>query len=437
MNMGDINSVLPDIPRFYTALAEWLACLLCILRMRRRINSWNLVVVSVGVLVLQSFFLILTDNQEDFWWIVCMAVAVGIMYIFIFACCNLSAKDAGYCCVRSFVLEEFMASLEWEIECFFYYGMNWACFSNGILWLMITYGGVCVIYCLIEKKSMTQEELNVENRELISCVIIGASVFLMSNLGYTSLKTPFTVTLYPEIFIIRTMIDLGGVAILYAYHVQRINLRIRYEFESMQNILHNQYIQYQRSQEAIDLINYKYHDLKHYILVLKMEENEQRRRDYLNQMEEELKGYGMQYKTGNQVLDVLLTSKNLSCAKKQIVMTCVVDGTLFDFMDNIDICSIFGNALDNAIECEEKLELEKRLIEVTAFSQKKFLIIRIENYYEGELEFTRGLPLTTKKETQFHGYGLKSLCYTVRKYGGETDISAHDNWFSLKILIPM
>ena len=96
-----------------------------------------------------------------------------------------------------------------------------------------------MIYCLIEKKSMTQEELNVENRELISCVIIGASVFLMSNLGYTSLKTPFTVTLYPEIFIIRTMIDLGGVAILYAYHVQRINLRIRYEFESMQNILHN------------------------------------------------------------------------------------------------------------------------------------------------------------------------------------------------------
>lgn len=233
------------------------------------------------------------------------------------------------------------------------------------------------------------------------------------------------------------MIDFGGVAILYAYHVQRINLRIRYEFESMQNILHNQYIQYQRSQEAIELINYKYHDLKHYTLALKMEENEQRRRDYLNQLEEELKGYGMQYKTGNKVLDVLLTSKNLSCAKKQIVMTCVVDGTLFDFMDNIDICSIFGNALDNAIECEEKLELEKRLIEVAAFSQKKFLIIRFENYYEGELEFSRGFPLTTKKETQFHGYGLKSLCYTVRKYGGETDISAHDNWFSLKILIPM
>ncbi len=56
MNMGDINCVLPDIPRFYTALAEWLACMLCILRMRRRINSWKLVAVSAVVLVLQSFF---------------------------------------------------------------------------------------------------------------------------------------------------------------------------------------------------------------------------------------------------------------------------------------------------------------------------------------------------------------------------------------------
>ncbi|EOS23119.1 hypothetical protein C806_03222 [Lachnospiraceae bacterium 3-1] len=436
--MKDMYGVLPDIPRFYTALAEWLACLLCILKMKRRINGWKLVAVAVCVLIVQSFFLIMTDNEEGFLWILCMAIAVGIMYLFIFSSCKMGAKDTGYCCVRAFVLAEFMASLEWEVECFFYYDMKWNHAWNRVLWLAVTYSGVCLACCLIEGKLLKQEkDLDIENRELISCIIIGAAVFLMSNLGYTSLKTPFTVTLYPEIFIIRTMIDLGGIAILYAYHLQRINLRIRYEYESMQNILHHQYIQYEQSQEAIDLINYKYHDLKHYILMLKLEENEQKRNDCLKQMEEELKGYGMQYKTGNQVLDTLLTSKNLYCTKKQIVMTCVVDGALFDFMDDIDICSIFGNALDNAIECEEKIQVGKRLIEVTAFSQRKFLIIRFENYYEGELEFQRGLPITTKKETQFHGYGLKSLCYTVRKYGGEVDISTQENWFSLKILIPM
>ena len=124
--------------------------------------------------------------------------------------------------------------------------------------------------------------------------------------------------------------------------------------------------------------------------------------------------------------------------KNHISMTSVVDGTLFEFMDVMDICSIFGNALDNAIECEKQIkDREKRLIHVSAFAQKNFLIIGFENYCEKDLVFDTELPATTKEDSQFHGYGLKSLRYTVRKYGGEVDIQVQDNWFTLKILIPM
>lgn len=438
MGMEEINAVLPDIPRFYTALAEWLACLVYIMKMRRKGSNWSLVALSVCMLAVQSSFLILTDNAEGVLWIVCMALAVGNMYLFIFVTCQMNRKDVGYCCVRAFVLAEFMASLEWEVECFFYYDTGWNHPWNGVFWLIAVYAAVCLVFAKIEREFYRQEEnIEIKDRELISCIIMGLAIFLMSNLGFTSWKTPFSVTLYPEIFIIRTMVDLGGVAILYAYHVQRIDLRIRCEFEIMQNMLHNQYIQYQQSQEAIDIINYKYHDLKHYIHALKSVESEQKRNDYLKQMEEELAYYGAQYKTGNRVLDTLLTTKNLYCAKNRIGMTCVVDGALFDFMDDIDICSIFGNALDNAIECEEKIQEEKRMIEVSAYLQKTFLIIRVENYYEGEVAFDKGIPVTTKKETQFHGYGVKSIRNTVRKYGGEIDVSTQENWFSLKILIPV
>ena len=65
------------------------------------------------------------------------------------------------------------------------------------------------------------------------------------------------------------------------------------------------------------------------------------------------------------------------------------------------------------------------------------MIVRFENYCEDNLDFNENLPVTTKKDTQFHGYGLKSLRYTVKKYGGEVDVSTQDNWFDLKILIPM
>lgn len=308
-----------------------------------------------------------------------------------------------------------------------------------IFLLILIYTAVFLAAWVLYRKAASIENgLQVTSKELAACIIIGLAVFLMSNLGFVSVQTPFVGHQTTEIFNVRTLIDLGGAAILYAYHIQRIDLRTRLELESVQNILHNQYIQYQQSQEAMDMINYKYHDLKHHILALKSEGNDQKRNEYLDKMEEEIKLYEAQNKTGNKVLDTLLTSKNLSCMKNQISMTSVVDGSSFGFMDVMDICSIFGNALDNAIECETKIpDPEKRLIHVSAFTQKNFLIIRFENYYEGNLTFDEQLPVTTKKEPQFHGYGLKSLRYTVRKYGGEVDVSTQDNWFNLKILIPL
>lgn len=62
---------------------------------------------------------------------------------------------------------------------------------------------------------------------------------------------------------------------MYAFHVQRIDLRVRYELESVQNLLHNQYAQYKQARDAVELINYKYHDLKHHIIALRAEESGQ------------------------------------------------------------------------------------------------------------------------------------------------------------------
>ena len=138
------------------------------------------------------------------------------------------------------------------------------------------------------------------------------------------------------------------------------------------------------------------------------------------------------------MLDVMLTLKTLYCQKHGVTMTSVIDGTLFDFMNAMDISSIFGNALDNAIECELKIpDKEKRLIHINAHARKNFLIILFDNYYEGDMKLGNGLPETTKKDAQFHGYGLKSVLYTAQKYGGAVDVSANDHWFHLKILIPM
>lgn len=438
MKETEVLWALPDIPRFYTALAEWLTCFLFIMGVKRKVSGWRLTGISAAALAVQGVFLELTGKFDGIWWLVCMAAAVGLMYVYLFLCCDMNGKNVGYCCVQAFVLAEFFASLEWQLDCFFRFELEIRIrlFFAGLL--VFVYGGLAAGVLLLNKRLKSEEDsVEITNRELASCVLIGAAVFGMSNLSFLSSGTPFSGMYMPEVFNIRTLIDLGGAAVLYAYHIQRVDLRMRYELETMETILHNQYQQYQQSQELMELINYKYHDLKHYIIALQNEGTDAGKKEFLHRMKEEIQSYEAQNKTGNHVLDTLFTSKSLTCMKHHITMTSVVDGSLFHFMDTMDICSIFGNALDNAIECEKKIEdEEKRLIHVTACSQNSFLIICFENYCEEELQFENQLPVTTKKENQFHGYGLKSLRHTVHKYGGEVDIHVQDNWFDLKILIP-
>ena len=433
-----MNSTFPEIPRLYTALAEWLACMVYIWPLRKQLTGRGLIALAGVFFILQSSFLMLTRDLPILFWIPCMIAAIGMMFYFLYVSCRISVWEAGYFSVRAFVAAEFVASLEWQVHVFIWQGRTAPIWQEALL-LLLMYGAAFTLIWLLEKRHIPKVgKLNIKPRELWSTVIIGAAVFGISNLSFVSTRTPFSGQYAQEILNIRTLVDLGGFAILYAYHIQLNELRVRHELKAVHNLLQHQYAQYQQSKESIELINYKYHDLKNQIIAVRAEEDAEKRNAYLKKMEDELKVFEAQNKTGNHVLDTLLASKNMLCIKSGITLTCVADGSLLNDLDVIDICTIFGNALDNAIEYELRLEeAEKRLIHVSVFAQKGFILIRFENYFEGRLELDDDLPVTTKVDTLNHGYGLKSIRYSVEKYGGVVSIGQTDSWFELKILIPM
>lgn len=428
-----------DIPRIYTALAEWLACLVYISQLPLRIHGWKLFAACGSMLVVQSIFLVTTATVPLVFWVPCMAVAVGLMFLLIRLCCNVSLRDVGYSCVRAFILAEFAAALEWQLYCYGTFTLRLDALWLRLAVLIVVYAAVFGgAYYLENRNRYENHRMKVSRRELWSAAIIGVTVFFVSNLSYAYANTPFSSRFVTDIFNTRTMVDLGGLAVLYAYHVQRRELGIKYELDSIQNVLQNQYAQYQQSKESIDLINRKYHDLKYQIAALRAESDPNKRNKWLDEMEQDIRTYEAQNKTGNPVLDTVLTSKSLYCQKNDIGLTCVADGTQLNFMDVRDICTIFGNALDNAIECELGIEdTSKRLIHLTVTTQKSFLVIRIENYCEQNLTFEAGVPVTTKNEKSYHGFGIKSIRYTVQKYSGSVTISLEENWFEMKILIPI
>ena len=174
------------------------------------------------------------------------------------------------------------------------------------------------------------------------------------------------------------------------------------------------------------------------LLLLDCELHAQRRLDFLDGMEEEIRTYEAQNKTGNSVLDTLLTGKSLYCARHGVELTCVADGAQLDFMDVMDICSIFGNLLDNAIECELTIQdKKKRLIHLAVYAKRDFLVIQCGNYCEDTPEFQDGLPVSTKGDGAYHGFGVKSIRRAAEKYGGTMTIHTRDSWFELNIVIPI
>ena len=112
------------------------------------------------------------------------------------------------------------------------------------------------------------------------------AVYAASNLSYVSPDTPFSGKMTAEIYNIRTLVDLGGMAILFAHHMQMVEYRRKKERDALQNVLQAQYAQYRSAQDSIDLINKKYHDLKHQIAVLRSETSEEKAH-YLDAMEQD------------------------------------------------------------------------------------------------------------------------------------------------------
>ena len=427
-----------NTPGYYYAIAYALSVFVIACTNERKLGRWKLAAVSCVQFALLLFFMTETDGVRQELFIPSMMVIVGLLLGYIYICNDFSFREAGFYCVKAFINGEFAASMCWQI----YYYLRYVRGMDGEHWrwveLVLVYTVIFAILTLIElnlKKDL--EELHITRRELLVVIIIAASVFAMSNLSYLDQNGLFSGTFVMDIFIIRTLVDLSGIAVLYAYHVQVKEIQIRFEKDTLHNIMEMQYKNYQLSKENIDMVNQKYHDLKHQINLLKTQAYVGKSTSYLEKMEREIRVYETQNKTGNQILDAVLTNKAMICQNKEIELKFIVDGGALSFMEDMDVSALFGNMLDNAIESAEKQqEKQKRLIWLYVTKEKQFVRIRTENYCDEKIRFKNGMPVTTKKDRRLHGYGMKSIKSTVEKYHGSVVAAQENNWFELKILLP-
>ena len=269
-------------------------------------------------------------------------------------------------------------------------------------------------------------------RQISSAILIATAFEILAYMPeLTSIKSGV------DRWMVLFLLQLICVIILYLQNELFRKSALKQELELMNMLLLKEQEQYRLSKENISIINQKCHDLKHQIRTIR-KSDEVDKSQYLKEVEDSIRIYEAIVKTGNEVLDTILTEKSLYCKERGITISCVADGQLLSFMQTMDLYSLFGNALDNAIEAVEKLSKEEmRQIDVLIHKQQSFLVVNITNPVGEPLLFDEGLPVTTKADKTIHGFGVRSMKYIVKKYDGFLNASEEDGCFSLKILIPI
>ena len=435
--MSDFTSI--NTPGIYYAIGYVLAAVIVVSVSPKKRPMWFVALSHFLYFLVITPVIVVSTGETRYFVLLVLFYALG-MFLDIGLNTTYSWKTALFVTIRTFMLGEFLSSTEWMI---YYIAVTVLKYPKGLIFelfmLVVILAVMGFFFRGLEKRLIHKnKEFEVRGGEVMASFIISLAVYIMSNISYLVGNQLFGGNYAMVIFVVRTTVDMGGLAILYAFYIQLLDMDIRLDRDRLLDDLEMQYTNYEVLEKSMEVVNIKYHDLKHQISLLKDGlSNKDEAMDYLNKMEEDIRMYEAQNKTGNKILDTILTGKSIYCQNHWIEMTCVVDGEALSFVDPMDLSSLFGNLLDNAIESVEKIDAkERRLIHRAVSQQKGFVRIRLENCYDKKPEVKNGLISTSKSDKRYHGYGMKSIQNTVKKYGGSVTYSASDGWFESRILIP-
>lgn len=304
--------------------------------------------------------------------------------------------------------------------------------STALIIYFATYFSFLLIYIIIFDVLLKKYKIKANWITCItSSIIIILNIFLSQYVS--SLKDFNAVYVTYEI-----MCNLFALLLHYGICVLASYLTRKKDLEQEKNILLQMIRQQEKlhkiSKETVDIINRKCHDLKHQIVALNSMSDKERD-EHLEKIKGSINVYGKIAKTGNETLDLILTEKNLLCDSKKINLKYIVDASCLEKIEPIDIWTIFGNALDNAIEALEQEDEDKRILNLNICWKNKFVYIEVDNYSTKNIVFENGFPLTSKEDKNYHGFGVKSIANIVEKYYGTLKLTYEDSYFKVRILI--
>lgn len=215
--------------------------------------------------------------------------------------------------------------------------------------------------------------------------------------------------------------------------------RERRLYEEMQEKVQNQYQYYRNIEVRQEESRKMWHDINNHLNCIRhliYTGHAEEANEYLNSIDTTINRLRGNINTGNLIVDAILNDKYEIAQNNSINIKIDVDLLGAGFVQNIDMCTIFSNLVDNALEACMKQSKSPREIIITAKTVKEFIIIKVINTTDNKVEVSNNYIKTTKKDKHNHGIGIRNVSETVEKYDGVLSIKSKEDQFVVHIALP-
>ena len=230
--------------------------------------------------------------------------------------------------------------------------------------------------------------------------------------------------------------DLESLEKAYSKEVAK-NLDLQYEYDNLKADYtsdKNQRAEIERLHENTRRLK---HDMKNHIMVAVSYLNSgdiEQAKDYLSDVLDNLNKSYSYIQTGNSVMNYIINSKLENAHRKGIEFKAEIENLPFEKMGSVDFSALLSNILDNAVEASEKSE--SKFIYVAILKKRAYDTILVKNSIDASVLERNPKLLSSKKDSEQHGYGVKQIKAIAEKYDGIVDIYEEDNMFCVNVMIP-
>lgn len=181
------------------------------------------------------------------------------------------------------------------------------------------------------------------------------------------------------------------------------------------------------------------HDWNNHMLLLQemLDKKEyENAENYFKELTERTSNSAYKIATGNELFDMILSTKTEKLAEYKISLECKGDLSKLSFLSYVDGCILFSNLIDNAIEACSKVD-GKRYIRIIAKCSEQLYHLEICNPMQGVLLKKNDKILTSKGDKENHGIGLQNVYDIIEKYNGNYHITTEDGEYGIQMVFPV